>query len=396
MKTVISFGIIGGGLLGREFASAVSRWMHLNNLNFEPRIVAICSGQDGTLDWFHEHLPGVSQFTTDYHELLANPAVEAVYCAVPHHLHREMYIDILRSGKHLLGEKPFGIDASANAAILAAAQETPDLLVRCSSEFPFYPGAYQISEWIRAGKFGQIIDVEAGFWHSSDLNPHKPLNWKRRAATCGEYGCMGDLGMHIMHIPLRAGWLPQNVRALLTRVYPQRPTPEGALAPTETWDNAILACEAGSPGKEFPLLLSTKRIAPGHANTWFIRIHGTSLSAAFSTRNPKQLSYLPYTPGAEQAWQTIDTPYRSAYPTITGPIFEFGFSDAILQMIAAFCDELINRDKMQQPFYCATPEETRLSHQFFTASLLSHQNQQVVSLPLSDQSQFYETSSVQI
>ena len=33
-------------------------------------------------------------------------------------------------------------------------------------------------------------------------------------------------------------------------------------------------------------------------------------------------------------------PFTSAYPTITGEIFEFGFTDAILQMWAAFCDEL--------------------------------------------------------
>lgn len=44
--------------------------------------------------------------------------------------------------------------------------------------------------------------MEAGFWHSSDLDPHKPINWKRQARFNGEYGCLGDLGMHILHIPL--------------------------------------------------------------------------------------------------------------------------------------------------------------------------------------------------
>lgn len=385
MKTVIPFGIIGGGLLGKEFASAVSRWLHLTHLDFEPRLVAVCSGHAQSLDWFRLNFPGVRQFTTEYRELLANPEVKAVYCAVPHHLHQQMYIDILRSGKHLLGEKPFGIDAGANAAILSAARENPALLVRCSSEFPFFPGAYQITQWIREGRFGQIIEVEAGFWHSSDLNPQKPLNWKRRVTSCGEYGCMGDLGMHILHIPLRSQWRPKNVRALLSRIYPRRPDSSGALTATETWDNAILACEASAAGQEFPMILSTKRIAPGHANTWFLRVAGTSFSAEFSTRNPKQLSYLPYAPGDAQAWHTLDMPYQSAYPAITGSIFEFGFTDAMLQMVAAYCDELVNPGKMQQPFYCATPEETRISHQLFSAALASHQTGQTVSLPPSEQ-----------
>ena len=48
--------------------------------------------------------------------------------------------------------------------------------------------------------------------------------------------------------------------------------------------------------------------------------------------------------------------------TITGDIFEFGFTDVILQMWAAFCDELANgRDRMNQPFHCATPEELQTS-----------------------------------
>ena len=153
--------------------------------------------------------------------------------------------------------------------------------------------------------------------------------------------------------------------------------------PTETWDNAILACEAAAQGQEFPMMLSTKRIAPGHANTWFIRVSGIALSAEFSTRSPKQLSYLPYTAGAEQAWHSVDTPHKSAYASITGSIFEFGFSDAMLQMVAAFCDELVNPRNMQQPFYCATPAETRISHQLFSAALASHHTSQVVNLPLS-------------
>jgi hypothetical protein len=80
-----------------------------------------------------------------------------------------------------------------------------------------------------------------------------------------------------------------------------------------------------------------------------------------------------YEPGGTQAWQHIDLGYESAYPTITGSIFEFGFTDSILQMWAAFCDELSNgRAKMKQPFYCVTPEETHQSHLIFTQALESY------------------------
>ncbi len=380
-KREIRFGIIGGGLMGREFASAAARWCHLCDLDVEPRVVAMCSVTLADLEWFRCQVAGLELVTKDYQELLAPSAgIEAIYCAVPHNLHERIYSDVIRAGKHLLGEKPFGIDMAANQAILDMIRANPGVLVRCSSQFPFFPGAYQICQWIREGRFGRIIDVEAGFWHSSDLNPNKPINWKRRIAENGEYGCMGDLGMHVAHIPFRSGWAPRSVRALLSKVVKERPDRDGRMVPCETWDNAILACDVETADQQFPMLLSTKRIAPGNANTWFIKINGTALSAEFSTKNPKQLASLPYTAGGEQAWHVIDVPHQSAYPSITGGIFEFGFSDALLQMWASFCDELVHGPEMKQPLRCATPEETALSHRLFTAALESHRTGQTVTV----------------
>jgi len=372
-RKIIRFGIIGGGLMGREFASAAARWCHLAKMNVQPQIVAICDPSPAAREWFKDQVPSVRLFTADYEELLADPNIDAIYAAVPHDLHAQVYVDVIKAGKHLLGEKPFGIDLAANQKIMAAARDAKTL-VRCSSEIPFYPGAYAIAEMVRQNKFGRIIEVEAGFWHSSDLNPLKPINWKRRIATNGAYGCMGDLGMHVCHLPLRFGWKPSTVRALLSKVVETRPDGKGGSAPCETWDNAILACDVRSPAGDFPMTLSTKRIAPGHNNTWFLRVIGTELSAEFSTKEPKRLATLPYKPGGEQAWHVIDVPYKSAYETITGNIFEFGFSDSIVQMWAAFCDEAANgRSGMSQPLYCATPEEAAQSHAIFTAALESHE-----------------------
>jgi len=376
-KREIKFGIIGCGLMGREFASAAARWCHLLNLDFVPKIVGICDANPAMLGWFRDNFDGIKVETADYHDLLNSKDIEAIYCAVPHNLHEQIYIDIVKAGKHLMAEKPFGIDREANRKILDVVNAHPDVLVRCSSEFPFFPGVQRIVKAVGEGRFGRIIEVQAGFLHSSDLDPRKPINWKRRVATNGEYGCMGDLGLHVLHLPLRFGWQPENVRALLSKIVTERPGPDGKPAACETWDNATLACEVSSGGSRFPMILETKRIAPGETNTWYIRIYGTEFSAEFSTKYPKTLRTMTYTPGGAQAWQSEDLGPASAYPGITGGIFEFGFSDSILQMWAAFCDELVNRDNMRQPFRCATPEETARHHDVLTAALASHEYRQV-------------------
>ncbi|MCA9444890.1 MAG: Gfo/Idh/MocA family oxidoreductase [Candidatus Omnitrophica bacterium] len=376
----VRFGIIGCGLMGREFASAAARWCHLLDLEVEPEIVALCSGHESSFEWFQKNLSTIEQTSTDYRELLANDSIEAIYCAVPHHLHERMYVDTIESGKHLLGEKPFGIDQKANEAILEAVEQRPELVVRCTSQFPFYPGAQRIVDFGRMKKFGDLIEVEVGFQHSSDLNPDKPINWKRVIATNGEYGCMGDLGLHVLHIPFRLGWFPHNVRAILSNIVPSRPNAEGESVPCETWDNATLLCETASESSSFPMTVRIQRIAPGEMNSWYLSVKGTQLSARFNTKHPRTLETMPYVSGEAQTWRSEDLGSASVYQSITGGIFEFGFSDSILQMMAAFCDQINRGPKAELPFGCATPEESRLQHSLFTAALESHHEKKVVAL----------------
>jgi predicted dehydrogenase len=256
----------------------------------------------------------------------------------------------------------------------------PDLLVRCSSEMPFFPGGQEVARWLAERRYGRILEVRSAFLHSSDLDPGKPINWKRIARLNGAYGSMGDLGMHALHLPLRFGFMPRDVRAILSDVVTARPDGRGGTAPCDTPDNAVLLCVVEHEGHAFPMRIETKRIAPGETNTWLIEIDGTEGSIAFTTKLPKTLRTMTYEPGGPQEWRVRDLGHRSAYPTITGGIFEFGFSDAILQMWAAFVDELANGEDMLGPFRCATPEEAAATHRVFTAALESHARAAVVTV----------------
>lgn len=380
MKT-IKFGIIGAGLMGREFASAALRWAHLTTATARPEVVSVCNRSDKPFAWFRASVPTATQYTHDYREVLANPDVEAVYIALPHHLHEETYIAAIEAGKHVMGEKPFGIDERANAAIRAVADSKPNVFVRCVSQFPFFPAVQRIGKLIESGAFGRIIEVQTGFLHSSDLDPNKQINWKRQIEFNGAYGVMGDLGMHACHVPLRAGWKPTSVRAILNNIITSRPDGKGGSVPCETWDNATLLIEAtnSAGGESFPWTLRTARISPGEKNSWYVEILGTKASVRFNTRNPKTLELLEYA-GGEQTWRQVQTGSETAYPVITGPIFEFGFTDAILQMWAAFLHELDTKSLPSGFAGCVRLDEVVLSHRLFTAALESHAARSVIDL----------------
>lgn len=370
----IRFGIIGCGLMGREFGSAAARWCHLPEMDVRPEIVAVCDTNPKLAQWFADSFSSVSQVTDDYHELLANPEVEAVYIAVPHNLHAEFYCAAIKAGKHLMGEKPFGIDLEANTRISECIAEHPDVYVRCSSESPFFPAMQRIGAMIEADVFGRLVEVNSGFLHSSDMNVNKPMNWKRVLAMNGEYGSMGDLGMHACHMPFRAGWFPKDVRAVLSNLVPERPDGTGGMATCETWDNATLLCTAAdADGNDFPLTIRTHRIAPGNANTWYLEILGMKGSARWSSKQINTLEIMEYA-GGDQAWQVIDMGHEMAYTSLTGGIFEAGFSDSVLQMWAAFLYELVHGKPISRFAGCVTPEEAAASHRLFTAALRSQAN----------------------
>ena len=375
MKNV-NFAVIGCGLMGREFASVSMRWLHLLGDLPRPVILAACDLNDDNLNWFKQ-VPDCKYFYHNYQEMLENPEIEAVYCAVPHHLHAKVYGDVIRAGKHLIGEKPFGMDLEAMKEIEAAMAEHPEVFVRCASEFPFYPAVQQMVKWYREGAFGQIIEAKFTIKHSSDMDLKKPINWKRMKAANGEYGCMGDLGIHTQHLPFRLGFKPLDVSAYLANIAKQRPDQDGNLVPCETWDNAILMCQTtNEAGDVFPMQLEMKRMAPGCTNTVEYEIYGLNMSAKFTSDDPNAIRYTQAV-GREQAWARLVIGQKTQFPVITGSIFEFGFSDSLLQMFAAFVSELRG---LPCSFGCFRPDEAKRSHELLTAALESFETKRMVKL----------------
>ncbi len=374
MKSV-RLGIIGGGLMGREVASALGRWFALTDVPVRMELTAVCDVQEGVREWFRK-VPTVRLLTADYHELLDSPEVDVVYVAVPHHLHERIYLDVLAAGKDLFAEKPFGMDLAAAQAIRDGARES-GRFVRCSSEFPFLPAAQKAWQFLRKTDIGKLLEIRSGFWHGSDLDPAKPINWKRQNQFCGEIGVMGDLGMHAVHLPFRLGYRPSNVFAQLQKVYTERPDGKGGMAVCDTWDNALLHCELQVDGKNVPMRIETKRLAPGEMNTWYLEVLGTERGVRFSTKEPKTLWL--FDRKREQVWERYDVGQGSSgFGVVTGGIFEAGFPDCFLQMWAAFAVE--REGLLGERFGCVTPEEAVASHELFAATLRSHAEKRAVNL----------------
>ncbi len=123
--------------------------------------------------------------------------------------------------------------------------------------------------------------------------------------------------------------------------------------------------------------IETKRLAPHEMNTWFFEVLGTERGIRFSTKEPKTVWI--FERRKEQVWGRYDVGHaQSAFPVITGGIFEAGFSDCFQQMWAAFVAE---REGFLGPrFGCVTPDEAVASHELFAAALVSYREKRAVEI----------------
>jgi hypothetical protein len=88
----------------------------------------------------------------------------------------------------------------------------------------------------------------------------------------------------------------------------------------------------------------------------------------FSTASPKAVRRFAMRDG-RQVWERLETGSQSAFATVTGPIFEFGFSDAILQMWAAYLAE--REGALGDRLGCVTPGEALAAHEVLAAAQAS-------------------------
>ena len=126
------------------------------------------------------------------------------------------------------------------------------------------------------------------------------------------------------------------------------------------------------------MLLEMKRLMPGETNSWFIEVLGTEGGVKYSTKDTKAL--WTFKREKEQAWQRVDLGFQVPFPTSTGAIFEPGFSDCFMQMLAIYFAE--RGGFLEGKFRCVTPEEAVLSHKVFQAALISHQSKSVKIIDL--------------
>jgi predicted dehydrogenase len=98
-----------------------------------------------------------------YEDLLADPEIEAVYIPLPNHQHVPWSIKALEAGKHVLCEKPLGLDANDARQLLEASQRYPHLKVMEAFMYRYHPQWKLAQQLIKTGEIGEPHSIHTYF-----------------------------------------------------------------------------------------------------------------------------------------------------------------------------------------------------------------------------------------
>jgi len=134
---------------------------------------------------------GIPKIHDTYEALLADPEIDAIYVPLPNHLHVPWSIKSLNAGKHVLCEKPIGLNATEAADLLDAAQEKPHLKVMEAFMYRHHPQWQYTYRQVREGGIGRLQTIQSVFaYHSPDA-----ANIRNRSDAGGgglmDIGCYG-------------------------------------------------------------------------------------------------------------------------------------------------------------------------------------------------------------
>ena len=132
-------------------------------------------------------VPGAARHGT-YEEVLADPAVEAVYIALANDGHVPWAIEALRAGKHVLCEKPLGLDAAETASAYAAARAAGRLLVE-ASWYRWHPRTRRAVDIVRDGVIGPVRSVSTGFTFSGVSDDNYRMSPAHGGGSLYDVGC---------------------------------------------------------------------------------------------------------------------------------------------------------------------------------------------------------------
>jgi dihydrodiol dehydrogenase / D-xylose 1-dehydrogenase (NADP) len=200
MVNSIRWGILGTGWIANEFAQGLSQLS-------DAELVAVGSRTLESAQRFAAQY-GVPQAHASYQALARDAEVDVIYVATPNPLHKEHSLLCLESGKPVLCEKPFALNAREAVDVIQAAREKKLFLMEAMWS-RFFPLMAKVRTLLADGAIGDVQMLVADLCIHFDFDPSD----RRYALDLGG-GALLDLGVYLISFASMIMGSPSGITTL--------------------------------------------------------------------------------------------------------------------------------------------------------------------------------------
>jgi len=200
----VRWGVLGNAKIAREHL--IPAMLLARNA----RVVALASRDDVAAREVCTRF-AIPRLHSGYEDLLADPAVEAVYIPLPTSMHVEWTLAAIAAGKHVLCEKPIAMHATEVDRLIAA-RDASGLVVGEGFMVVHHPQWLQVRDLLAAGRIGRVRLVESTFTYFNV----DPRNMRNRLELGG--GALRDIGVYpVVTVRTATGREPVSALARIER-----------------------------------------------------------------------------------------------------------------------------------------------------------------------------------
>ena len=189
----IGIGIVGGGYMGKAHSVAFSAVAGVFQTALRPRLVTICAQTETNAERYRNAY-GFEKATSNWKDLISDPAVEAIVIASPQHTHHDIAVAALNAGKPVLCEKPLGCSLEQSRSMVAAAKAS-GVANMVGFNYIRTPASQQIKKFLMEGRIGDVTWFRGEMTEDFFADP-KVGGWRSQGIA---NGTMGDLAPHMIN-----------------------------------------------------------------------------------------------------------------------------------------------------------------------------------------------------
>jgi predicted dehydrogenase len=279
MTNAVRIGIIGAG--------AVSDFHHVPGIRIDPRaqLTAICDPNPQLLSQRQSDWGNVTAYE-DYRRLAADDNVDAVIIATPNFTHHSIALECIRHGKHVMCEKPLGLNFAESAEMFRAAH-VADVRHMTAFTYRFAPSMRYMKHLVSSGALGTPRHFRSQRF--LDL-PETSWGWRQNKSLAGA-GDLFDMTIHRIDFAQDLLGPLQSVCGAVAKFVPRDRTPDGAAcqpSDVDDWSSLIGQFQSGAVGVWEGSTLMKGYKNQGVGFEW-AEVNGSEGSAVYQLADPNHI-----------------------------------------------------------------------------------------------------------